>query len=219
MDIVTQFAHGTHYWLIGVCRNRVEHASCHYDDICPALKAWKAITHDIINSRHCIYSLNAITSITNMPKRRKCPPLHTHTHTHTHTRTQRWRDSANERNPSGQEKEKSWGTRYEARSRRRSSSASFGFESLAPDSCKFSPKFAFFFLAHRTWYIILKALIYFRAYKNAIVSVRKCGTLTRESKFGGVRYETRSRGRSCPDSSAFWACETTRRYSRLLSGQ
>ena len=37
-------------------------------------------------------------------------------------------------------------------------------------------------------------------------------------KVGGVRYEARSRGRSSPDSSAFWACETSRRQSRLLPG-
>ena len=38
-------------------------------------------------------------------------------------------------------------------------------------------------------------------------------------KVGGNRYEARSRGRSSPDTLAFWACETPRRQSRLLSGQ
>ena len=38
-------------------------------------------------------------------------------------------------------------------------------------------------------------------------------------KVGGIRYEARSRGRSSPDSLAFWACETPRRLSRLLPGR
>ena len=39
-----------------------------------------------------------------------------------------------------------------------------------------------------------------------------------KNKVGGVRYKARSRGRSSPDTLAFWACETPRRYSRLLPG-
>ena len=39
-----------------------------------------------------------------------------------------------------------------------------------------------------------------------------------KTKVEDKRYKSRSCGRSCPDTLAFWACETPRRESRLLPG-
>ena len=42
--------------------------------------------------------------------------------------------------------------------------------------------------------------------------------ITGKRKVGVIRYEARSRGRLSPDTLAFWACGTSRRWSRLLPG-
>ena len=54
--------------------------------------------------------------------------------------------------------------------------------------------------------------------ENEFTILCRWSQLMEKRKVGGTRYEARSRGRSFPDTLAFWACETPRRYSRLLPG-